>query len=202
VYPARVTTGHSDAWNTRHRDEPPLRRADRNFGELLQELRVVLTGVQILFGFLLTLSFSDHFRELDDLARGLYLVTLGCVAVTSLLLVAPVAAHRILFRRNRKRELVRAGHRLALAGLGALALTLASGVSLVLELAVGRTAAAVGGGALLAATLVLWWALPTRLGRESAAAEPLPERRLSSVGVRTAPAAGTPRSRTASPGRT
>src|SRR3954471_3699967 len=99
------------------RNETPLRRADRNFGELLQELRVAQTGVQILFAFLLTLSFTDRFAAIDGFQRGVYVFTLVTSAMTVALLVAPVAVHRLLFQRGRKRELVYVGHRLAVTGL-------------------------------------------------------------------------------------
>ncbi|MCW0212074.1 MAG: DUF6328 family protein [Pseudonocardia sp.] len=154
-----------DAWNTEHRDEVPLRRADRNFAELLQELRVVLTGVQILFGFLLTLSFSERFTRLDDVQHAVFVVTLVAAALASTLLVAPVAAHRVTFQRGRKRELVRWVHRLATAGLACLALTMASGVLLVLDIAAGRPVAVTVTGGLLVVTCALWVVAPMRLRR-------------------------------------
>lgn len=152
-----------DAWNTRRRAEEPLQRADRNFAELLQELRVVLTGVQILFGFLLTLSFSARFDALDTVQHGVFVVTLSAAALSSTLLVAPVAAHRMLFQHGRKRELVRCGHRLVLAGLAALALTLSSGLFLVLDIALGRVTAAAMTGVLLLVNAVLWIVVPMRM---------------------------------------
>jgi hypothetical protein len=155
-----------DSWNAEQRAEEPLQRADRNFAELLQELRVVLTGVQILFGFLLALALSARFDALDAVQHGVYVVTLCAAALSSTLLVAPVAAHRLLFQRGRKRELVRCGHRLALAGLAALALTLASGLMLVLDVAVGRVAAVAMTGVLLTVTAALWIGLPLALRRE------------------------------------
>ncbi|MFR9801198.1 DUF6328 family protein [Pseudonocardia sp. RS010] len=163
-------TDETEDWNTRHRAEGPLNRADRNFAELLQELRVVFTGVQVLFGFLLTMSVSERFKELDDFQHGMFVTTLAGAAATSTLLVAPVAAHRFLFRRNRKRELVRAGHCLAMAGLGFLALTLAAGLMLVLDIAVGRVASIIGVTVLLSGTLVLWVLVPLGLRRDSCAA--------------------------------
>lgn len=170
---AATVTDESEDWNTRHRAEGPLNRADRNFAELLQELRVVFTGVQILFGFLLTMSLSERFKELDAMQHALFVATLAGAAASSTLIVAPVAAHRILFQRNRKRELVRAGHRLAMAGLGFLALTLAAGLMLVLDIAVGRLAGIVGTAVLLGATVVLWVLLPLYLRREARAAPAL-----------------------------
>src|SRR5919107_88519 len=130
-----------DEWNNKHRAEAPLQRADRNFSELLQELRVAQTGVQILFAFLLTLSFMDRFAGIDAFARGVYVFTLIAAALTVALLVAPVAVHRLMFQRGRKRELVRAGHRLALAGLASLACTILAGILLALDVVVGRVLA-------------------------------------------------------------
>ncbi|RZT86741.1 hypothetical protein EV383_3639 [Pseudonocardia sediminis] len=157
--PVPVVTG-SDDWNVEQRDEMPLRRADRNFAELLQELRVVLTGVQILFGFLLTASFSERFTRLDTLQVTVFLVTLLCAATSSALLVAPVAAHRIVFQRGRKPELVRWAHLSALTGMGFLGLTMSSGLLLVFDLAVGRVPAFVVAGVFLAAVVAVWAVVP------------------------------------------
>ncbi|MCE3552920.1 DUF6328 family protein [Pseudonocardia sp. RS11V-5] len=172
---AATVTDETEDWNTRHRAEGPLNRADRNFAELLQELRVVFTGVQILFGFLLTLSLSDRFKDLDAMQHALFVATLAGAATSSTLIVAPVAAHRILFQRNRKRELVRHGHQLALAGLCSLALTLSAGLMLVLDIAVGRLAGIVGTATLLTATAMLWVLVPLYLRRDSRAAPALPD---------------------------
>lgn len=152
----------SDGWNREHRAEAPLTRADRNFIELLQELRVALTGVQILFGFLLAASFTERFDELTAHQRGLFVATLLAAALTSALLVAPVAAHRAVFQLGRKPELVRWAHRLARYGLGTLAVTLVSGLVLVLDLAVGWIGAAAGGACLVAVLVVLWGVGPAR----------------------------------------
>lgn len=150
----------SDDWNSDQRDETPLQRADRNFVELLQELRVVLTGVQILFGFLLTASFSERFDRLDAVQLGVFVVTLLSAALSSALLVAPVAAHRLAFQRGRKPDLVRWGHRMASGGLAFLGLTVSSGLLLVLDLAVGRTAAVVGAAAFLLLVATVWVVIP------------------------------------------
>lgn len=157
--PGSAVTG-SDDWNIEHRDESPLRRADRNFVELLQELRVVLTGVQILFGFLLTASFSERFASLDALQLWVFVVTLLCAACSSALLVAPVAAHRMVFQRGRKPELVRWGHRMAVSGLAFLGLTVACGLLLVLDLAVGRVVAFVIAAVFLVLLAAIWMAVP------------------------------------------
>ena len=150
----------SDDWNAEHRDEPRLPRADRNFLELLQELRVVFTGVQILFGFLLTATFSDRFESLDRLQLATFVTTLLCAVGSSVFLVAPVAAHRIAFQRGRKPELVRWGHAMALTGLAFLGLTITSGLALVLDLAIGRVPAFVVAGVTLLGMVLLWGTVP------------------------------------------
>ncbi len=156
----------SDDWNAEHRDEQPLPRADRNFIELLQELRVAFTGVQILFGFLLTATFSERFGRLDGLQLGVFVTTLLGAVLSSVLLIAPVAAHRIVFQRGRKPELVRWGHVMAMCGLGFLGLTIACGLALVLDLAVGRLPALLAAGIVLVAMALLWAVVPhVRLGR-------------------------------------
>lgn len=137
-----------------------MKRADRNFAELLQELRVAQTGVQILFAFLLGLSFTDRFAALDATQRGIYVMTLVASAVTGILLVAPVAMHRLLFQHGRKRDVVRIGHRMVFAGLCGLLVTIVGGLFLVLDVVVGRTAA-VGGVAVLTAAFAGLWVGPT-----------------------------------------
>ena len=167
------------------RPEGPLERADRNMLELLQELRVAQTGVQILFAFLLALSFQPRFADVDEFQRWTYVVTLLLSVVTAGLLVAPAAVHRVTFRRGVKIETVQLGHRLFTGGLALLALTLAGAVLLVLDVAVGRWFAvpvAVLAGLLL---LGLWFLLPLPLLRNAAAepdggAGPPPENRLAS----------------------
>ena len=142
------------------RGERPLQRADRNMIEMLQELRVAQTGVQILFAILLSLSFTERFACIDDVQRATYVVTLLLSAVTTGLLVAPAAIHRMLFGRGVKAITVRIGHRLFVAGLAALALTLVGAVLLVLDVAVGRSFA-VWASALVGLVLVgLWFVLP------------------------------------------
>ena len=161
--PAVVPRG--DDWNLEHRDEAPMQRADRNFAELLQELRVVQIGVQILFAFLLTLPFMDRFAGLGTLDKALYVCTLGASALTVALLVAPVAVHRLVFQRGRKRELVRAGHRLVQAGLVCLGTTILAGMMLVLDVVVGTPVAGVVVGALAVVFAALWVVLPMKVRR-------------------------------------
>jgi hypothetical protein len=153
------------------RKEGPLQRADRNMIEMLQELRVAQTGVQILFAFLLSLSFTERFARIDDVQRWTYVVTLLLTAVTTGLLVAPAAIHRMLFGRGVKATTVLIGQRLFVAGLAALALTLVGAVLLVLDVAVGRTFAVWASAALLVFLVGLWFVvpLPVRIRNDRAA---------------------------------
>ena len=147
------------------RGEGPLQRADRNMLELLQELRVAQTGVQILFAFLLSLSFTDRFARLDPAQLWTYVVTLLLSVLTAGLLVAPAAVHRMTFRHGAKAATVELGHRLFMGGLATLALTLTGAVLLVLGVAVGAGFAvpvAVVTGVVL---LTMWFLLPLRLLR-------------------------------------
>ncbi len=149
------------------RGEGPLQRADRNMIELLQELRVAQTGVQILFAFLLTLSFTERFGSIDDVQRWTYVVTLLCSVLTAGLFVAPAAVHRITFRRGVKAETVQLGHQLFTLGLGALALTLTGSVLLVLDVAVGRQFAITAAAVTCIVLCLLWFAMPLPLLRRA-----------------------------------
>jgi uncharacterized protein DUF6328 len=142
------------------RGERPVERADRNMIEMLQELRVAQTGVQILFAFLLSLSFTERFARIDDFQQWTYVVTLLLTALTTGLLVAPAAIHRMLFGRGVKAATVRIGHRLFIAGLASLTLTLMGAVLLVLDVAVGRTFALWSAGAIGIVLIFLWFVLP------------------------------------------
>jgi Family of unknown function (DUF6328) len=149
------------------RGEGPLQRADRNMIELLQELRVAQTGVQILFAFLLTLSFTERFASVDEVQRWTYVVTLLLSVLTAGLFVAPAAVHRVTFRRGVKPETVQLGHRLFTLGLGALALTLTGSVLLVLDVAVGLSFAISSAAAVTVVLCVLWFVLPIPLLRRT-----------------------------------
>ncbi len=113
------------------RDETPEQRDDRNLAELLQELRVAGLGVQVLFGFLLSLPFTTRFARLSHAQRELYITSILLAAVSTALLVAPVAYHRLVFRRHEKESLIRAANVMALLGLGAVALAISAAVLLV-----------------------------------------------------------------------
>jgi hypothetical protein len=118
-------------------DESEQERWQRNFGDLLQELRVAQTGVQILFAFLLTLPFSNRFEQTTMFQRDVYLVALLSAAAATAMIIGPVAFHRALFRQGRKPELVRFSHKLATAGLGFLLISMVSSVLLVTDFVLG-----------------------------------------------------------------
>jgi hypothetical protein len=143
-------------WDRAERDETPTERLDRNWSSLLQELRVVQTGVQLLTGFLLTLPFQQRFDGLSPVMRALYLATVVCSVGATVLLIAPVAMHRILFRQRRLKILVSAAHRCAYAGLLLLGLAL-GGVIVVVFYAVAGTAAAVIAGVCAFAAFAGFW---------------------------------------------
>lgn len=150
-------------WDRGHRGETETERLDRNWNSLLQELRVVQTGVQLLTGFLLTLPFQQRFDILDEQMRIVYLATVGCSVGATVLLIAPVGIHRLLFRRHRLQVLVSAAHRCAYAGLALLGTAL-TGVTVVVFVAVsGPGAGFVAGACALALFAFFWWALPLLL---------------------------------------
>lgn len=142
------------------RDETYIERMDRNWEELLQELRVTQTGAQILTGFLLTIPFQSRFSDLDAYQKDVYLVLVSLAALATVLIIAPVSLHRLLFRRQLKPQLVDAGHWLARAGLAALALVLSGATMLLFDVVLDRTAGVVAGGGLLLVIALAWVALP------------------------------------------
>ena len=146
-------------------DESESERLTRNLNELLQELRVTQTGVQILTGFLLTLPFTTRFSSLDQVQRTSYLAVLcGSVLATGLI-IAPVAFHRVLFRHGQRPWLVEAANWAARAGLVALALTTSGVVWLVFDLVTNRTLATVAGVLSLVFFGTLWAVVPLRAPR-------------------------------------
>jgi hypothetical protein len=144
------------------RHETPAERSDRNWSELLQELRVAQTGVQLLTAFLLSLPFQQRFATITDGQEAVYLVVVLLSVAATGVLIAPVALHRVVFRRHEKTWLVDTAAWLAQVGLALLALAVAGVVLLIFLVTVGPTAAAaatVGVGAML---LGLWAVLPLR----------------------------------------
>jgi hypothetical protein len=151
------------------RDETATERADRNWDELLQELRVTQTGIQILSGFLLTLPFQQRFTMLDGPLRALFLVAVVLATLSTGLVVAPVASHRLLFRKHEKIALVETSDRLAKVGLACLGLTVVVVLALVFGFVLGDTAGLVAGGAAIVLFVALWLVLPLMVLRRARA---------------------------------
>ena len=143
------------------RDETPAERLDRNWNDLLQELRVLQTGVQLLAGFLLTLPFQSTFRSLQQGDKIVYLGTIGSAFAAVSFLVAPVSLHRVLFRLHLRRRMVLTGHYLAMTGSVFLALTIVGSVLLTFTIVVGRTAAIVFAALTALLLSTLWAIIPT-----------------------------------------
>jgi hypothetical protein len=142
------------------RNETDLERLDRNLNELLQELRVAQTGVQFLFGFLLSLPFTQRFTEVTSFQRGLYLWTVILAGAASAFLIAPVPFHRLVFRQRDKHRLVMAANRMALAGLACLGVAIVSAIFLITDfLFSGVTVVPVVAG-MAVLYLVLWVFVP------------------------------------------
>jgi hypothetical protein len=152
------------------RKETPEDRADRNLSELLQELRVALPGVQVLFAFLLTVPFTDRFDRLTDAQQDLYFGVLLCTAISTALLIAPTAHHRLLFRLQDKEHLVVISNRYAIAGIAVLAIAICGAVFLIGDVLFGTTTTAVSTAVVAAVFLVVWYGLPlyrrSRLDRD------------------------------------
>src|SRR3954463_9440873 len=129
------------------RNETPLERCDRNLAELMQEVRVAQTGVQVLFGFLLTVPVTMRFDDISTTERAVYLVTLMLAGAAAILLIAPTSHHRLLFRWGDKERLVMVANRYAVAGLVAVAATMVGAVLLVSLLVIGSLGAALASAA-------------------------------------------------------
>lgn len=147
------------------RQETPNERADRNWSELLQELRVMQTGVQILTGFLLTLPFQSRFADLDRYQVNVYLALVIAAVIATALIVAPVSVHRVLFRKQMKGNIVTLTDRITRIALAVLALVITGVAMLVFDVVVGRTAGVVAGSAALVLMALLWVLLPEMLRR-------------------------------------
>ncbi|MEU6136976.1 DUF6328 family protein [Nocardioides sp. NPDC047086] len=148
-------------------DEGPAERITRNWNELLQELRVLQTGVQILTGFLLTVPFSPRFPDLADHQQTIYLVVLVGSIITTTLIIAPVSFHRMLFRRRQRRWLVTASHLCARAGLVGFAIVSALVVLLVFDVVLTFGAGVIAAVAVLVLFIALWAGLPLLNGRNN-----------------------------------
>ena len=148
------------------RSETVLEKADRNWNDILQELRAVQTGTQIITGFLLAVAFQPRFAELEAYERGLYLVLVVLAGFATVLGLAPVITHRQFFGLRQKERLVRSANRLLIALLVVVSLLAAGVTSLIFDVVVGRPAGFVALGVSLVVLVVFWTVVP-RAGRRS-----------------------------------
>jgi Family of unknown function (DUF6328) len=159
------------------RSETAEERLDRNLNELLQELRVAETGVQILFAFLLTLPFTQRFGDVTRFERDVYFATLLCAGSASAFFIGPVSYHRMLFRKRDKRQVVSAANWMAVAGLACLAVAIVGVILLISHFLFGGVAAAIASGCMAVLIGFLWYTLPLarlrRIQRADAAHEAL-----------------------------
>jgi ABC-type uncharacterized transport system YnjBCD permease subunit len=163
------TPGSGDA-SAERREEEDNERLDRELMELVNELRVALTGVQILFAFLLTVPFTQRFARVTEFQRHLFFATLLAAAVSVALLIAPTARHRLLFRQHDKEKIVVSSNRYAIAGLATLAAAMTGAVMLITDLLFHKTMVTwVTAG--LAALFVLLWFVAPAIRRVSASGE-------------------------------
>jgi uncharacterized protein DUF6328 len=142
------------------RNETPHERADRNLTELLQEVRVAQTGVQVLFGFLLIVPFSARFDASTTFEKIVYLATVLSAGAAAMLLIAPISHHRMLFRCDDKEHLVRVAHRYAIAGLAAVAVSMMGVILLVCLVLFGSVVAALATAAALGGCAWCWYLQP------------------------------------------
>lgn len=153
-------SSEDENWDVQARHETPTQRLDRNWEDLLQELRVVQTGVQLLTGFLLTLPFQSRFSHLAGFQRNVYLITVACAIGSVGFLITPVSLHRLVFRRHLRRRMVTLAHHSALIGLTLLGCCMVGVVHLTFAIVAGELAGAIAAIAAALLLVVLWAALP------------------------------------------
>jgi hypothetical protein len=159
---AEDSTGGEGGSGAPRRDEDEQERLDRNLNELLQELRVALPGVQVLFAFLLTVPFQQGFQQVTVFQERVYFVTLLCTAISAALLISPSAYHRITFRHQQKHHLVFTANKLTIAGLAFLAAAMTGAVLLITDYIFGTVATVITAVAAGLMFLILWYLLPLR----------------------------------------
>lgn len=149
-----------DGWEPVGGAEDEKARLDRELGELLNEVRVTVTGVQVLVAFLLTVPFSQRFGRLTARDRDVYFATLICAAAAAVWLIAPAAYHRLLFRHEQKRHMVFLANRMAITGLSFLAASLTGVLFLITDVLFGGVATALVAALTGATVFGLWFVLP------------------------------------------
>jgi hypothetical protein len=151
---------HGVSEHASRRGETEEQRLDRNLAELLQELRVALPGIQVLFAFLLVVPFQQGWADVTEFEKTVYYVTLLCTAASSVLLIAPTARHRIRFRELDKRWIVETANRLAIAGLAFLGAAMAGVILLISHVVYGDTTTAIATAVVAIVIGWVWFAAP------------------------------------------
>ena len=144
------------------RNETEKERVDRNLLELLNELRVALPGVQVLFAFLLVIPFSQGFADVTDFQKNVYLFTLIAATLSAVLLISPSMHHRLQFREGNKREILRDANRLSIAGMTVLMLAMCGAVVLVTDFVFSSGTTVATAIAVVIAFLIVWYLMPAR----------------------------------------
>ena len=144
------------------REESEQERVDRNLQELLGELRVALPGVQVLFAFLLVVPFNQRFADVSGFQEKVYFVSLLCAAAASAFLIAPSVHHRVEFRHQDKEHIVLMANRLAVIGLGFLAVAMTGAILLVTDVLYGAPTSIIAASGVGATFALLWYAIPLR----------------------------------------
>jgi len=160
------SSSRAEKGGSSNRDETEAERLDRNLSELLQELRVALPGVQVLFAFLLAVPFQQNFSKITGFQEKVYFATLLLTAISAVLLISPSAYHRMTFRMQQKDDLVFLANKLAIAGLTLLALAMTGAIMLITDVLFGAAATVITSLLSLTTFAVFWAALPLqRRGR-------------------------------------
>ena len=149
------------------RDEDQAERYDRHWNELLQELRIAQTGVQILFAFLLTIALTSPFRDADEFAHDVFAVTLVLAALSMALLIAPVSFHRIVFKKRVRDRMIPMASKMTAGGLFLLMLAVCGGLLLALDVVLDRWLAITVSSVSLLWFVVFWYVIPGRVRARS-----------------------------------
>jgi uncharacterized protein DUF6328 len=142
------------------REETEEERLDRNLNEMLQELRVALPGVQVLFAFLLAVPFAQGWEKITGFQKGAYFGTLICTAISAVMLISPTAYHRLTFRYQQKRKLVFYSNRFSIIGLTFLALAMTGAIMLITDFLFGSTVTILTTAVTVLVFSLFWFALP------------------------------------------
>lgn len=158
VTPTSPTSTRPTADSTESADE----RLEREHEQLFHELRAIIPGAEVLFAFMLTVTFTQRFEQLTEVQRSVYYATLLCAGISLLLLLAPASFHRVRFRRHDKEMMMRVANTETIAALILISLSVAGTIFLITDVMYSTEAAVAVGAAIWLCTGALWWGLPLR----------------------------------------